>query len=87
MLFRSRSQPRGVSRELAQSIGFADAIERLEGRIDDAQWIGRVARATRRFTKRQGTFFRGFASVRWLDVGPDDDPTVTARRVEDAARR
>ena len=80
---RLSADPRGVSRELAQSIGFADALERLAGRIDDAEWIDRVARATRRFTKRQGTFLRGFASIRWLDVGPDDDPAEIARRISD----
>ncbi len=83
---RLKADPRGVSRELAQSIGFADALARLDGRIDDAEWLDRVARATRRFTKRQGTFFRGFPSIRWVEAGPDDDPTAIATLVEHAAR-
>lgn len=82
---RLRADPRGVSRELAQSIGFADALEVLEGHLDAEAWIERVARATRRFTKRQGTFFRGFASIRWVDAGPDDDAATIARAVEAAA--
>ncbi len=78
---RLRADPRGVSKELAQSIGFADAIERLEGRIGDEELVERISRATRRFTKRQGTFFRGFPAIRWADAGPDDDPVAVAERV------
>lgn len=82
---RLRADPRGVSKELAQSIGFADALERLAGRITDDELVERIARATRRFTKRQGTFFRGFPAIRWVDAGPDDDPGELAQRVREAA--
>ena len=82
---RLRADSRGVSKELAQSIGFADALERLEGRIDEAAFFERVTRATRRFTKRQGTFLRGFPSIRWVDVVPREDAATIARRVEAAA--
>lgn len=76
---------RGVSKELAQSIGFDDALERLHGRITDEELVERIARATRRFTKRQGTFFRGFPSIRWVDAGPPDEPGELAKKVLAAA--
>lgn len=82
---RLAADPRGVSKELRQSIGFDDALERIAGRIDDRELGARITAATRRFTKRQSTFLRGFDSIRWVDAGPEDDATTLAGRVETAA--
>lgn len=79
---RLAADPRGVSKELAQSIGFKDALERHAGRIDDAELFARIARATRRFSKRQGTFFRGFRALHRVEVAPDADAAAIARVVE-----
>ena len=41
----------------------------------------RMARLTRRFARKQGTFLRTFPGVAWHDVGPDEPPERTAERV------
>ncbi|MFM8980818.1 MAG: tRNA (adenosine(37)-N6)-dimethylallyltransferase MiaA [Planctomycetia bacterium] len=40
-----------------------------------------LAQLTRRFARRQMTFFRGFDAIAWLDVPPDEPAATTAARV------
>lgn len=40
------------------AIGYRDTAELVQGRIDQEEWRERVLRATRRFAKRQETWFR-----------------------------
>jgi tRNA dimethylallyltransferase len=72
-----------VSPELSQALGLADVREHLEGRLGLEACLERIARATRRFARKQATFFRRFP-VAWVDVAPDEAPEETARRVRAA---
>jgi tRNA dimethylallyltransferase len=73
--------PRPPSKELEQAIGLADVRDHLAGRLTLEETVARIAQATRRFAKRQTTFFRQFPAARWLDVPPDEPPSATAARV------
>lgn len=64
-----------------QSIGYREIGDYLRdgGELDAA--VTRMIGATRRFAKRQGTWFRGDATVRWLDgetAGVADVVAVTS---------
>jgi tRNA dimethylallyltransferase len=76
--------PRPPSKELEQAIGLADVRAHLAGRLSLEEAVARIAQATRRFARRQATFFRQFTSTRWLDVGSEETPGETAERVRDA---
>ena len=39
---------------------------------------------TRRFARKQMTFFRGFDALTWIDVGPDDEAEAIAMRLLEA---
>jgi tRNA dimethylallyltransferase len=78
--------PVPVSKEFAQALGFADVRAHLAGRLGLKDCLERIARATRRFSKKQATFFRRF-DVAWLDVPGDEPPETTAVRVRDAFTR
>ena len=45
------------------AIGYRETVDLLEGRLDRAEWGERVLRATRRFAKRQETWFRAEESL------------------------
>jgi tRNA dimethylallyltransferase len=62
-----------------QFIGYSELREHLEGRIplDDA--IDQIQRATRRFAKRQITWFRKEPGVTWLSSFGDDPVALRAR--------
>ena len=42
-----------------------------------------IKRNTRRFAKRQLTWFRAFPQIIWVKAPPDDPPEETARRIHD----
>jgi len=63
-----------------QGLGYKEIIPYLEGRapLDESRAL--LQRNTRRYAKRQLTWFRRDARYRWLDVG-DDAPEVVADRI------
>jgi tRNA dimethylallyltransferase len=51
-----------------RSIGYREVGWLLDGRIDEADARERIAIATRRYAKRQRTWFRSEPGVRWVDA-------------------
>lgn len=74
------------SREMAQAIGLADVEACLEGEITVEECLERVVRRTRRFARKQMTFFRQL-NVDWVPVPADEDPATTAARLRAALAR
>jgi tRNA dimethylallyltransferase len=54
-----------------QAVGYAEAAACLEGRITREAAIERTIQRTRQLAKRQMTWFRHQAEVRWVDIAPD----------------
>ena len=75
------ARERPLSPEAASAIGFDDLREHLEGRLPLEACLERIVRATRRFTKRQATFFRQFRDATILDLGAEQ----STEEVADAA--
>lgn len=65
----------------AQAIGYAEAAAALRGDLDRGQAIEAVAVRTRRYAKRQRTWFRNQMDARWIDLAADTDPGETTDRV------
>ncbi|MDR7273454.1 tRNA (adenosine(37)-N6)-dimethylallyltransferase MiaA [Catenuloplanes atrovinosus] len=63
--------PRGLreGRTASRALGYQQAIDQLDGVCTEAQARERTTAATRRFVRRQRSWFRRDASVRWLDGG------------------
>ena len=55
------------------AIGYRETIDLLEGKLDSLEWGERVIRATRRFAKRQETWFRAEEGLVRI---PADSPEV-----------
>lgn len=64
-----------------QAIGYRQVVEHLEGQHSLAETIEWVKSRTRKFARRQMTWFRNQASPRWIDLEPEDDATNIAIRV------
>jgi tRNA dimethylallyltransferase len=80
---RLRAAPVPPSRELAQAIGWKELCAHLEGRLSLDEALTRIAIATRRFARKQATFFRRF-DVAWVDVPAGEPAEETAFRVREA---
>jgi len=65
----------GVPRDAPalQAIGYSDWIRQIDGETDSRETVEAIVRATRRYAKRQETWFRREANVEWRDAR-DADP-------------
>ena len=59
-------------RTASQAIGYAPVLEVLDGTASLGDAVERTVVATRRFARRQETWFRADPRVRWVDaLAPD----------------
>jgi tRNA dimethylallyltransferase len=70
-----------LGRSASQAVGYREVIEHLDGLFDLATTVERVRVRTRRFAKRQGTWFRSLAECRFLDVAADEPADAIAERI------
>ncbi|MDR0501007.1 MAG: tRNA (adenosine(37)-N6)-dimethylallyltransferase MiaA [Coriobacteriales bacterium] len=62
------AQGLGKSLTAMQAIGYKEILQYLEGNCDLQMAIERIKQATRRYAKRQDTWFKRDTRIRWLDV-------------------
>ena len=68
-----------LSHTAAQAVGYAEVIALLGGRAEREATMEAVKTRTRRFARRQETWFRGLSECRWFDL---DESTVKEDLVE-----
>jgi tRNA dimethylallyltransferase len=76
------AEPAGLGESAAQAVGYAELIAYFNGReksLDKA--IERIKINTRRLAKKQRTWHRRWAAVRWFDIAQDESPQSTAERI------
>ncbi len=70
-----------------QAIGYRQVIEHLRGERPLAETIALVKQRTRRFAKRQRTWFRHQLSAEWIEIAPGESAEAVTDRVEARLRR
>jgi len=77
-----RLSERGPGREASQALGYKEMLAHLRGEIADLdEAVELIKRNTRRFAKRQLTWFRAFPQIIWIHAGPHDRPEKIAGRM------
>jgi tRNA dimethylallyltransferase len=74
----------------AQAIGYKEFVPVVEKETDVATAASEVKKATRRYAKRQLTWFRRDPRVNWIDVGgmtPEDIASAATALIESSERR
>ena len=73
--------PEGLSKQAKQALGYKEVIQYLDGglTLDDAKDMVRLN--TRRFAKRQMTWFRSFPDVQWLEAGEHGDLKTISEKI------
>jgi tRNA dimethylallyltransferase len=61
-----------AGRTASRALGYQQVLDHFDGRCTDAEARAETVRATRRFVRRQRSWFRRDASVRWLDAARPD---------------
>ncbi len=70
-----------------QSVGYAEIIEYLQGRLSKQDAIDLIKQNTRRFAKRQMTWFRREKRIRWLDIRTEEDLDKAAVEITEEYRK
>lgn len=70
-----------------QAIGYAEAIDVLNGTLSLAEAKDQTVRRTKRYAKRQTTWLNNQFDIHWVEITPEDNPTETATRVRDLWRQ
>jgi tRNA dimethylallyltransferase len=67
-----------LGRTASQAVGYREALQFLAGEIDAAQMLTQMKVRTRRFAKRQGTWFRSLSECRFIDIAEEPDAAGVA---------
>ncbi len=73
-----------LGRSASQAVGYREVLEHLAGEHDLPTTVERIQARTRRFAKRQGTWFRNLSECRFIEVDSDDTAEAIAERIEAA---
>ena len=74
-------QAAGLSRTAAQALGYKHLFAAFEGQWSVDEAIERLIQDTRRYAKRQLTWFRRDSRIHWLPLEPHEPSLRTAARV------
>ncbi|MEM8678811.1 MAG: tRNA (adenosine(37)-N6)-dimethylallyltransferase MiaA [Planctomycetota bacterium] len=74
-----------LSRTAAQAVGYREVYDHLEGRQTLEETMQRIKTRTRRFAKRQGTWFRGLSECRFVDLEESASPENVAQAIMEQA--
>jgi len=64
-----------------QTIGYREVAEFLSGGTDRSIMVEAVKRNTRRYAKRQLTWFRRYPAFEWIEVREDDAPSIVTTKL------
>ncbi len=78
-----RLKGKGYSRELAsmRALGYRELMAHLDGETDLERAVELIKRNTRRYAKRQLTWFRREADVTWLEYSRREELPMLAQRI------
>lgn len=70
-----------LGRTASQAVGYREALAFLAGEFDHEQMLTQMKVRTRRFAKRQGTWFRSLSECRFVDIAGEPDGAAIAERI------
>jgi tRNA dimethylallyltransferase len=82
---RLTADGRLLGRTARQAVGYREAIDFVAGQCGREEMIARIKARTRRFAKRQGTWFRSLSECRFVDVAGEVDAAAVAKRIINSA--
>lgn len=66
-----------------QSVGYVEVLDYLEGKVDKEEMILKIKQNTRRFAKRQMTWFNREKKIKWIDIQCEEDLERAAQGIID----
>jgi tRNA dimethylallyltransferase len=75
-----------LGRTARQAVGYREALAYLASECSHEEMVARIKARTRRFAKRQGTWFRSLSECRFVDIAGDTDAAAIADSIATAGR-
>lgn len=77
----ARLRERGLEhgKTASRAIGYAQALGQLKGELTEAEAIAETQALTRRYARRQVSWFKRYAGVAWFEAGEADAAALAAR--------
>ena len=73
--------PEGLSKQARQALGYKEIIQYLDGELTLDEVKDMVKLSTRRFAKRQMTWFRSFPNVQWIEADEHEGPESISEEI------
>lgn len=70
-----------------QALGYKEVIDYLEGSLSYEEMTELIKRDSRRYAKRQLTWFRRDESIHWINLDEEDSPDDTSKKCADIIRK
>ncbi|MFQ5863126.1 MAG: tRNA (adenosine(37)-N6)-dimethylallyltransferase MiaA [Candidatus Brocadiales bacterium] len=80
---RLLSLPKGLGKQAREALGYKEAIAYLDGGLSADEMRDEIKRNTKRFAKRQMTWFRSFSRANWLVINEGEDTESVSKRVQE----
>jgi tRNA dimethylallyltransferase len=74
-------KPQKLSNQASQALGYKEVIDFFNGKCTLLEVIEAIKKRTRRFAKRQMTWFRSFSDVLWICADVNDDTKMLSEKV------
>ena len=74
-------KPQKLSKQASQALGYKEVIDFFNGKYTLLEAIETIKKRTRRFAKRQMTWFRSFSDVLWICADVNDDTKLLSEKV------
>lgn len=74
-------KPQKLSKQASQALGYKEVIDFFNGKCTLLEVIEAIKKRTRRFAKRQMTWFRSFSDVLWICADVNDDTKMLSEKV------
>ena len=74
-------------RTASRALGYQQVLRMLDGELTEAQARDETVRATRRFVRRQRSWFRRDPRITWLDAAREDLVETAVALLAEARRR
>ena len=71
----------GFGRESSQALGYREAVAHINDEVTEAEAIVLIKRATRRFSRRQMTWFRRMEDAHWIHAQEGDSTVDLSDRI------
>lgn len=78
-----RQAANGMSRQARQALGYKEILRHLDNEIDIECAKALIKHNTKRFAKRQMTWFKSFDNVSWMETSQGDDHRTIGNQVLD----